>query len=542
MGKSTEVSQDVPMVGEGSFPSEISNGGNSSSDGKVKGPDFGPWMVVERRSSRRGKRESKKENPVTHEKKEIGSRFSVLLGEDDLGVDSALVNGCLNEEGLKKSGFGDILASLLLLEAEAKQEEAEWMSESQQEKALFESNHKRKVQAMNEFYDQLQQHYSETVKPSWKSVSALAATVATTSGNDTTTKAEVAVAGGQQRRLWVKDRSKDWWDRCNHQDFPEEEFRKAFRMSKSTFGLICRELEPVVMKKNTMLRDAIPVRQRVAVCIWRLATGEPLRLVSKRFGLGISTCHKLVLEVCSAINNVLMPKFLQWPDEMKMKEINEEFELISGVPNIGGSLYTTHVPIIAPKVNVAAYFNRKHTERNQKPSYSITVQGVVDQKGIFTDVCIGWPGSMPDDQVLEKSALFQRGLKDVWIVGNSGYPLMDWVLVPYTHQNLTWAQHGFNEKMGAVQNVAKEAFARLKGRWSCLQRRTEVKLQELPMVLGACCVLHNICETNNEDMDPELQFELFDDETIAENNLRSSNAVLARDNIAHNLLHRSWWN
>lgn len=148
----------------------------------------------------------------------------------------------------------------------------------------------------------------------------------------------------------------------------------------------------------------------------------------------------------------------------------------------------------------------------------------------------------PDDQVLEKSALFQRGLKDVWIVGNSGYPLMDWVLVPYTHQNLTWAQHGFNEKMGAVQNVAKEAFARLKGRWSCLQRRTEVKLQELPMVLGACCVLHNICETNNEDMDPELQFELFDDETIAENNLRSSNAVLARDNIAHNLLHRSWWN
>ncbi|KAK5770174.1 hypothetical protein PVK06_046324 [Gossypium arboreum] len=446
-------------------------------------------------------------------------------------------NGCFNDEGLKKSGFGDILASLLLLEEEAKQEEAEWMSESQQEKALFESNHKRKVQAMNEFYDQLQQHYSETVKPSWKSVSALAATVATTSGNDTTTKAEVAVAGGQQRRLWVKDRSKDWWDRCNHQDFPEEEFRKAFRMSKSTFGLICRELEPVVMKKNTMLRDAIPVRQRVAVCIWRLATGEPLRLVSKRFGLGISTCHKLVLEVCSAINNVLMPKFLQWPDEKKMKEINEEFELISGVPNIGGSLYTTHVPIIAPKVNVAAYFNRKHTERNQKPSYSITVQGVVDQKGIFTDVCIGWPGSMPDDQVLEKSALFQRGLKDVWIVGNSGYPLMDWVLVPYTHQNLTWAQHGFNEKMGAVQNVAKEAFARLKGRWSCLQRRTEVKLQELPMVLGACCVLHNICETNNEDMDPELQFELFDDETIAENNLRSSNAVLARDNIAHNLLH-----
>ncbi|GMJ11870.1 hypothetical protein like AT5G12010 [Hibiscus trionum] len=460
------------------------------------------------------------------------------------------------EEELKKSGYGDILASLLLLEEEAKQEEAHWITESQHEKALFESNHKRKVEAMNEFYGQLQQHYSEanhldglsTGKRSWNSASAsaLVATLATAPGNDKVDLGDgmsqgVTMATGQQKRLWVKDRSQDWWDRCNNQDFPEEEFRKAFRMSKSTFGLICTELEPVVMKRNTMLRDAIPVRQRVAACIWRLATGEPLRLVSKRFGLGISTCHKLVLEVCSAINTVLMPKFLQWPDEEKMKGIKEEFESISGIPNIGGSLYTTHVPIIAPKVNVAAYFNRRHTERNQKTSYSITVQGVVDGEGIFRDVCIGWPGSMPGDQVLEKSALFQRankgGLKDVWIVGNSGYPLMDWLLVPYTHHNLTWAQHGFNEKIGEVQNVAKEAFARLKGRWACLQKRTEVKLQELPTVLGACCVLHNICEMNNEEMDPELQFELFDDEMIPGNNLRSSNAVLARDNIAHNLLH-----
>ncbi|KAE8684939.1 hypothetical protein F3Y22_tig00111105pilonHSYRG00773 [Hibiscus syriacus] len=459
-------------------------------------------------------------------------------------------NGYFNEEELNKSGYGDILASLLL-EEEAKQEEAQWITESRHEKDLFESNHKRKVQATNDFYDHLQQDYSEvnrldTGKQSWKSASVLVAAVATASGNgevdlgDETSKG-IAMATGQQRRLWVKDRSQDWWDCCNHQDFPEEEFRKAFRMSKSTFGLICCELEPVVMKKNTTLRDAIPVRQRVAACIWRLATGEPLRQVSKRFGLGISTCHKLVLEVCSAINTVLMPKFLQWPDEKKMEEIKEEFESISGIPNIGGSLYTTHVPIIAPKFNVAAYFNRRHTERNQKTSYSITVQGVVDREGIFRDVCIGWPGSMPDDQVLEKSALFKRAskgsLKDVWIVGNPGYPLMDWLLVPYGHHNLTWAQHGFNEKISEVQNVAKEAFARLKGRWACLQKRTEVKLQELPMVIGACCVLHNICEVNNEEMDPELQFELFDDAMITGNNSRFSNAVLARDNIAHNLLH-----
>ncbi|XP_015080929.1 protein ALP1-like [Solanum pennellii] len=348
----------------------------------------------------------------------------------------------------------------------------------------------------------------------------------------------------QQRRLWVKDRSKAWWEQCNSPHFPEEEFRKAFRMSRATFDMICEELESVVTKKDTMLRQAIPVRQRVAVCIWRLATGEPLREVSKRFGLGISTCHKLVLEVCTAIKGVLMPKFVQWPNEdYKMNEIKREFQMLSGMPNVGGSIYTTHVPIIAPKVSVAAYFNKRHTERNQKTSYSVTVQGVVDPKGVFTDVCIGWPGSMSDDKVLEKSALYQRAnrgqLKDTWVVGNSGYPLMDWVLAPYTRQNLTWTQHAFNEKVGEVQKVAKEAFMRMKARWSCLRKRTEVKLQDLPVVLGACCVLHNICEMRGEQLNPELRFDLFDDEMVPENIVRSMNAVQARDQIAHQLLHQN---
>ncbi|KAK4344331.1 hypothetical protein RND71_037425 [Anisodus tanguticus] len=292
-----------------------------------------------------------------------------------------------------------------------------------------------------------------------------------------------------------------------------------------------------------MLRLAIPVRQRVAVCIWRLATGAPLREVSKRFGLGISTCHKLVLEVCTAIKGVLMGKFVQWPDDIKIEEMKLEFEILSGIQNISGSMYTTHVSIIAPKENITAYFNKRHTERNQKTSYSVTVQGVVDHRGIFTDLCIGWPGSMTNDQVLKKSALFERAnrgnLKDIQVVGNSGFPLTDWILVPFTHQNLTWTQHAFNEKVSEVEKVAKDAFMRLKARWSCLQKRTEVKLQDLPVVLGACCVLHNICEMRGEELSEDLRFDLFDDEVVPENIVRSVNALQARDQIAHKLLHHN---
>lgn len=459
-------------------------------------------------------------------------------GEGELGV---------VKEG-KKRDLKEIITSLLLLEEQQKRDQEEFDRTLEEEKMVFEENHKKKTRAMMDYYSNFQDYYNElddmdrARRKRCNSASATTAAAAGAAGAASLEFSDSSVKPGSgARRLWVKDRSKAWWDECNKPEFPEEEFRKAFRMSRATFDMICDELNSVVAKEDTMLRAAIPVRQRVAVCIWRLATGEPLRLVSKKFGLGISTCHKLVLEVCSAIRTVLMPKYLQWPDEETLRRMKDEFESISGIPNVVGSMYTTHIPIIAPKISVAAYFNRRHTERNQKTSYSITVQGVVDPKGVFTDVCIGWPGSMPDDQVLEKSALYQRAngglLKGVWIVGGSGYPLMDWVMVPYTQQNLTWTQHAFNEKIGEIQRVSREAFARLKARWCCLQKRTEVKLQDLPVVLGACCVLHNICELQNEEMDPELRIDLIDDEMIPEIPLRSTTSMKARDAIAHNLLH-----
>lgn len=487
-------------------------------------------------------------------------RRRIKDGSDNQGDRDCEPVGLEKEQGAEggQKEFKEIITSLILLEEQEKSDLDELNKSRSEEKQMFEENHRKRTVAMLDYYDKLQGCYedqNESVKVKQRKTRAgtavAAATAATASAASIVVDSEQtaagdaapATAGGQQRRLWVKSRSQAWWDECNSPEFPEEEFKKSFRMGKETFDLICNELSSVVAKENTTLRDAVPVRQRVAVCIWRLATGEPLRLVSKRFGLGISTCHKLVLEVCKAIREILMPRYLQWPEGESVNKIKENFEAISGISDVVGSMYTTHIPIIAPKISVAAYFNKRHTERNQKTSYSITVQGVVDPRGVFSDVCIGWPGSMPDDQVLEKSALYQRAnaglLKDMWIVGGSSYPLLDWVLVPYTQQHLTWTQHALNEKTGDIQRISKDAFARLKGRWSCLQKRTEVKLQDLPMVLGACCVLHNICEMRNETMDPELKIDLIDDEMVPEIGVRSNAAVKKRDAIAHNLLHHN---
>ena len=46
--------------------------------------------------------------------------------------------------------------------------------------------------------------------------------------------------------------------------------------------------------------------------------------------------------------------------------------------------------------------------------------------------------------------------------------------------------------------VIERAFGRLKARFSCLRRKMEINLKELPAVIHSCFVLHNFCEIRQE--------------------------------------------
>jgi hypothetical protein len=307
-------------------------------------------------------------------------------------------------------------------------------------------------------------------------------------------------------------------------------------MSRATFDALCADLRVAVAKEDTALRAAIPVNQRVAVCLWRLATGEPLREVSRRFGIGISTCHNIVLQVCAALTAILLPKAISWP----LDSSASRFEAVCGIPGVVGAVFTDHIPIGPPKENVAEYYNRSITDGSDESSYSVAVQAVVGADGTFTDVCIGLPGSLSDVAVLERSALYARceaGLLGGdqcrrWLVGGASYPLTDWMLVPYRHQNLTWAEHVFNQRVAAARAAARFAFQRLKSRWRVLEHRIKPKLPDLHNMIGACCVLHNLCERSGEELDADLQPKPYEEE---KNNVAEA-ANRERDRIARGLL------
>ena len=116
------------------------------------------------------------------------------------------------------------------------------------------------------------------------------------------------------------------------------------------------------------------------------------------FGIGISAVCETVYKTCQAIAKILLPRYVKLPQEEQVSEIIEEFKTLWGFPQtIDGS----HIPILKPQECPSDYYNRKGF-------YSIIVQAVVDSRGRFIDVNIGWPGKVHDARVLSNSTIYKK--------------------------------------------------------------------------------------------------------------------------------------
>ena len=116
-----------------------------------------------------------------------------------------------------------------------------------------------------------------------------------------------------ERTVWSRKRSDAWWETIVNRVFTDSDWVENFRMSEGTFNYICQELQAIIAKEDTVMRKAIPVRQRLAIALWRLSTNSDYRTISHLFGVSRSSVCTIVREVCQAIVDILLPKYIQVP-------------------------------------------------------------------------------------------------------------------------------------------------------------------------------------------------------------------------------------
>jgi hypothetical protein len=116
------------------------------------------------------------------------------------------------------------------------------------------------------------------------------------------------------------------------------------------------------------------------------------------------------------------------------------------------------------------------------------------------------PGSTNDARVLQRSSLYHLAMSEnifdarhavegfsPYLVGNSGYPLLPWLMVPHKNvRNLSLLETLFNWKLRKGRCVVKNAFGILKQTFRELLVKSELDVVFLPDVITCCAILHNI--------------------------------------------------
>merc|ERR1719259_767891 len=246
----------------------------------------------------------------------------------------------------------------------------------------------------------------------------------------------------------------------NLEEMEDLPFFKSLRMSRECFDHLVDRIGPVLLRtmdeNHTGGREFIGLRKMVYLGVWYLANTSTYREIANSFGVAQSTAHQAVSMVIEALCT-LQDEVICWPstnEEIFLEE--QEFKRFGNIEGTIGAIDGCHISIKGPKASAQQCFlnrNRKHTQN---------LMAVCNSKMKFIFAYAGCPGSMHDQRVLSRTALwdhinhtegdhvFPSG--HYHILGDSAFQLLEHLLVPFKDNGrLTVEQKRFNHELSLAR-------------------------------------------------------------------------------------------
>ncbi|RWW28964.1 hypothetical protein GW17_00006542 [Ensete ventricosum] len=330
-------------------------------------------------------------------------------------------------------------------------------------------------------------------------------------------------------------------------------FESIFKISRKTFNYICSLVRDDLMAKTSNFAFAdgkfLSVEDQVAVALRRLSSGESLLNVGVSFGMNQSTVAQVTWRFVEAMEERAL-HHLRWPTTQEMKDIKSKLEKIWGLPNCCGVIDATHITMCLSTVDTSSKIWVDH-ENN----HSMVLQAIIDPEMRFRDIVTGWPGSMNELTVLRSSGFFKMCEKGTrldgetaelpnglelreYIIGDSDFPLLPWLLTPYQGKDLSDAKTEFNKRLSAAGLVAQRALASLKAMWKIIQGAMwRPDKHRLPRIILVCCLLQNIIIDLDDEVRHEMPWSHEHDTSYKQQlcDMADNNGVTLRDQLSRYL-------
>ncbi|XP_065091624.1 putative nuclease HARBI1 [Ochlerotatus camptorhynchus] len=336
--------------------------------------------------------------------------------------------------------------------------------------------------------------------------------------------------GPQRKKIRIYNFVEDFVD-----NYSDEQFRQQFRLKRCTAEFIIDKYKSSTFGhvNEGKGRKGITPKNQILAFLWFSANKNSYREVCTLFDMAEST-------FCNHLNSILdffydiSKHIIKFPETEDGKErVAANFKKISKFDNVLGCIDGSYVSIRKPAKKI------KSTYVNRHDMLSITLQGVCDANKSFMDICVGSPSKIHDSRIFTLSPLSddlpQICHQKFHLLGDAAYPLREYLLTPYRNDGrMNQKKRKYNLKHAQTRVLIENAFGLLKTRFRQLMRLDFFFVERMCKFVTACCVLHNICISFNDNIEVDAETTQHENNhardviDVAPNNPDIRNAALRR--------------
>ena len=278
------------------------------------------------------------------------------------------------------------------------------------------------------------------------------------------------------------------------------DYRRVFRFSEENVVRLCDEF----LGHENIRRGHGLTRKEKMECFLRyvgdpgfqINVGEKLRVNQGTISRAV---HEVTTKICQkAADWITFPR-----TDREMARKQEQWLQKFNHPHCIGVIDGSLVPIKRPPANC-------HPDEYvcRKGFTAINTLVVCDSVERFMYVDVKWPGCTHDARVFSLSSIkpkleqFQDSEQAPLLLGDSGFSIAPYMMVPFRNP-VTEREKNYNRLLVKERVIIERVIGQWKRRFPILLSPIRIKFENIPSIILATAVLHNVAKTYADDIEEQ---------------------------------------